>query len=217
MDETIEQFVADLAAERTATLVNQYAGDIPGIDRPGGARIRRANLRTYLEPRIGCPLALIGEAPSAHGARFSGIAFTAERSLPPDRRTSPAGLRPDGFTEHSATILGRAMSQAGIDAGEVALWNVVPFHPARANDPFRNRLPAADELDLGARWLERFLALMRPGMVVAVGQTASRALPAGTRVVRHPANGGSRQLQLDLASLATVLGTMDQRTRPPRT
>jgi uracil-DNA glycosylase len=206
LDETIEQFVADLAAEKTATLVNQYAVDIPGIDRPGGARIRRANLQSYLKPRIGCSMALIGEAPSAHGARFSGIAFTAERSLPPDRRTSAVGLRPTGFTEHSATILGRAMSRAGIDPGDVALWNVVPFHPARIDDPFRNRLPAADEFGLGARWLERFLALMRPAMVVAVGQTASRALPAGTRVVRHPANGGSRQLHLDLASLASELG-----------
>lgn len=206
MDDTIERFVTDLAGEITSTLVNQYASEVPGIDRPGGASIRRDNLRTYLEPRIGRPLAMIGETPSAHGARFSGIAFTAERSLPPDRRTSAPGLRPGGFTELSATILGRGLDHAGIDPSDVVLWNVVPFHPARLDDRLRNRTPTAGELDLGARWLARFRALMRPALVVAVGQTASRALPAGTRVIRHPANGGSRQLRLDLASLAAEMG-----------
>jgi uracil-DNA glycosylase len=210
MDDTIERFVSDLASEDTLTLVNQYASEIPRIDRPGGASIRRDNLRAYLEPRIGRQLALIGEAPSAHGARFSGIAFTAERSLPSNRRTSAQGLRPGGFTEHSATILGRALIQVGIDPNDVVLWNVVPFHPARVDDPLRNRSPTAGELALGARWLARFRALMRPALVVAVGQTASRALPAGTRVVRHPANGGSPQLQLDLASL---IADLDDRRR----
>lgn len=206
MEDTVERFVADLAAEVAPTLVNQYAVAIPGIDGPRGASIRRANLRTYLEPRIGRPLALIGEAPSAHGARFSGIAFTAERSLPPDRRTSAPGLRAGGFTEHSATVLGRAFDQSHIDPADVILWNAVPFHPARLDDPLRNRRPSADELVAGARWLARFLALMRPGLIVAVGRTAGQALPAGTLIVRHPANGGSRQLQIDLAGLASELG-----------
>ncbi len=83
MKDTVERFVTDLAAEFAPTLINQYALEVPGIDGPRGASIRRANLRAYLEPRIGCPLALIGEAPSAHGARFSGIAFTAERGQAP--------------------------------------------------------------------------------------------------------------------------------------
>jgi uracil-DNA glycosylase len=211
MDDTVERFVADLASEVTPTLVNQYAVNVPGIDRLGGASIRQANLRTYLETRIGRPLALIGEAPSAHGARFTGIAFTAERSLAPDRWTSAPSLRPSGFTEHSATVLGRALGQAGIDPSDLILWNAVPFHPARVDDLLRNRRPTADELDLGARWLVRFLPLMRPALVVAVGRTASRALAAGTRVIRHPANGGSRQLQLDLASLAVELGSVRER------
>jgi uracil-DNA glycosylase len=98
------------------------------------------------------------------------------------------------------------LGQAGIDPGDVILWNAVPFHPARADDPLRNRRPSADELVVGAGWLARFLALMQPGPVVAVGRTAGQALPAGTRIVRHPANGGSRQLQIDLAGLASELG-----------
>jgi hypothetical protein len=98
MRDSIERLVTDLAAEQTRLLVNQYAIEVPGLDRPGAAAIRCANLRTYLEPRVGAPLALVGEAPSAHGARFSGIAFTAERTLRPEQRTSDPGLRPNGFT-----------------------------------------------------------------------------------------------------------------------
>jgi hypothetical protein len=154
---------------------------------------------------MGAPIALIGEAPSAHGARFSGIAFTAERSLAPADRTSAPGLRRDGFSEHSASVLASALRRAGFDLSSVMLWNAVPFHPADPSDPLRNRRPTASELVLGIAWLERILALMRPGMVVAVGRTAGRALPPGTRVIRHPANGGSRQLTADLTGLAREL------------
>ncbi len=218
--DSIDAFVADLARARPATLVNPYSDEVAGLDRPGAAAIRCANLRAYLEPRIGASLALIGEAPSAHGARFSGIAFTAERSLAPEQRTSAAGLRPDGFTEHSATVLRQALLAAGIDATDVVLWNVVPFHPARADDagrPLRNRPPRVEERALGSAWLLRFLELMKPRRVAAVGQTARRSMPHGTPVVRHPAHGGGPRLQADLASLAAGLSERSDPPAPPPT
>lgn len=206
MADSVERFVADLAHEVTGALVNQYAIEVPGVDRPGAAAVRRANLRAYLEPLVGARLALIGEAPSAHGARFSGIAFTPERSLSPAQRTSAPGLAPEGFTELSATILGGALAAAGLNPASVLLWNAVPFHPARADDPLRNRSPSRAELVLGKRWLDRFLALMRPGTIAAVGQSAKRVVPPGTRVLRHPANGGRPQLTAGLIALADELG-----------
>jgi uracil-DNA glycosylase len=205
MGDPVERFVADLARERAGALVNQYVGDVDGVDRPGGAAIRCANLRAYLRPRIGASLALIGEAPLAHGARFSGIAFTAERSLAPEQRTSAISLRREGFTEHSATVLHKALLAADLDPADVVLWNAVPFHPARSDDPLRNRTPDPDEVALGARWLDQFLALMQPRRIAAVGRTAARVLPPGTAIVRHPANGGSLQLRADLAKLAEQL------------
>lgn len=202
MPDSVARFVAGLARERPpAYLFNQYATEVPGLDRPGGAATRCDNLRAYLEPRIGVGLALIGEAPSAHGARFSGIAFTAERSLPPAQRTSEAGLRKDGFAEHSATVLRGAMEAAGMDPASVVLWNAVPFHPARADGQLRNRRPTVDELALGRQWLDRFLVLMHPSLVVGLGESSRRVLPAGTRVLRHPANGGKPKLQAGLAEL----------------
>lgn len=202
--DTVAAFVADLARADVPPLVNQYRVEIPGLDVPGGAAVRCANLAEYLAARTRPHFALIGEAPSAHGARFSGIAFTSERSLPPERRTSAPGRRRDGFSEHSATVLRRVMDEVGLDPRDVVLWNVVPFHPARAEDPLRNRRPRRHEVELGMAWLSRFLALMAPLLVVAVGRTAAAVLPAGTRVVRHPANGGSRRLRADLEALGEV-------------
>lgn len=207
MPDSVARFVADLAGERPpGNLFNQYAIEVPGLDRPGGAATRCNNLRAYLEPRIGVGLALIGEAPSAHGARFSGIAFTAERCLPPAQRTSADDLRRDGFAEHSATVLRGAMEAAGMDPASVVLWNAVPFHPARADDPLHNRRPTAEELALGRRWLDRFLVLIQPRLVVGLGQSSRRVLPAGTVVLRHPANGGKPRLQAGLMEIATEIG-----------
>ena len=205
MADSVQWFVADLARELTGALVNQYAVEVPGMDRPGAAAIRCVNLRAYLEPRVGARLALIGEAPSAHGARFSGIAFTAERSLDPAQRTSAPGLAPDGFTEHSATILSGALAESGIDPASVVLWNAVPFHPARPDDRLRNRRPRAVELALGQYWLVRLVALMRPGKIAALGKSAARVLPPGTTVLRHPANGGGPKLTAGLIALAAEL------------
>lgn len=201
VNEDVEQFVADLAAATAGSLFNQYSREVPGLDRPGAAAIRRENLMAYLESRIGAFLALIGEAPSAHGARFSGIAFTSERLLDADRHTSALGLRPSGFAELSATVLRNAIRDAGLDEKEIVLWNVVPFHPAPPNQPLRNRPPTATELATGREWLNRFIRLMGPHTIVAVGQTARRSLPPGTTVVRHPANGGYPQLSADLLAL----------------
>jgi len=205
MTDSIDRFVADLAAAQTGALVNQYRVEIPELDRPGGAAIRCANLRAYLEPRIGAPLALIGEAPSAHGARFSGIAFTAERSLPPGQRTSALGLKPNGFAEHSATIVRQALEAVEIDPAQVLLWNAVPFHPCRHDDQLRNRQPDEDELVLGDRWLKRFMKLMRPRTTAAVGKWAQALRPEWTPL-RHPSYGGGPELRAGLAILVVDSG-----------
>jgi hypothetical protein len=200
MPDSIDRFVADLAREETGALVNQYAVEVPGLDRPGGAAIRCDNLRAYLEPRIGARLALVGEAPSAHGARFSGIAFTAERSLPPSQWTSAPDLKPNGFAELSATVVRRALEAVDLDPAQVLLWNAVPFHPCSPDNPLKNRQPDSDELALGARWLERFIDLMQPRQVAAVGKWAQSVRPDWTPL-RHPSHGGGPELQAGLARL----------------
>ena len=92
-----------------------------------------------------CRLLLIGEAPGYQGCRFSGIAFTSERSLPPAARTS---IRPEGWSEPSATIVHGALRDLGLEEATI-LWNACPFHPALPSGPLTNRTPTPADLVRG--------------------------------------------------------------------
>jgi hypothetical protein len=178
----------------------------PGLERPEAAVLRRANATAYLDARAGrSPLLLVGEAMGYAGGRFSGIAFTAERTLlgwgAPFKATS---LRSEGWAEQSGTIVHGALATLGI-AGDTVLWNVVPAHPHRPGTPLSNRTPAAAELRAGALVLGELIERLAPRATIAVGRTAERALgelglPCHGSV-RHPANGGATAFRSGLARL----------------
>src|SRR5690349_14930359 len=112
------------------------ADETPELDLPGGAGARRANVVRYLAERTAVrPVLLVGEAMGYAGGRFSGIAFTAERTLhawgPPYAATS---TRPEGFSEQSGTIVHGLLAELGCEH-RVVLWNVVPAHPHRPGAP----------------------------------------------------------------------------------
>ena len=182
--DTPERFVADLSAASIGATVNPYSVFDPAFDREGGAATRAANLVAYLRSRMSPELLLVGEAPGYQGCRFSGVAFTSERSLPPERRSS---LRPEGWSEPSATIVHRALRDLGIE-DVVALWNACPMHPAggRANS---NRTPTRAEVGEGAL-CSAAAALGVPGCL------------------RHPANGGARKFRDGLAACAAEMGLL---------
>jgi uracil-DNA glycosylase len=158
--------------------------------------IRRANATPYLNARSGrAPLLLVGEAMGYAGGRFTGIAFTAERTLQawgvPFAVTS---VRPEGWAEQSGTIVHGALATLGLEEGTV-LWNVVPAHPHRSGEPLSNRTPSVGELRAGAEVLGELIERLAPRAIVAVGRSAERALgelglPCDASV-RHPANGGA--------------------------
>jgi hypothetical protein len=158
--------------------------------------IRRANASAYLNARAGrSPLLLVGEAMGYAGGRFTGIAFTAERTL--QAWGEPYGVtsvRPEGWAEQSGTIVHGALGTLGLEEGAV-LWNVVPAHPHRPGEPLSNRTPSVGELRAGAEVLGELIELLAPRAIVAVGRSAERALgelglPCDASV-RHPANGGA--------------------------
>jgi len=183
------------------TLVNPYACFDPNLDRPGAAAIRAATLLAYLEARSQPVLLLVGEAAGYQGCRFSGIAFTSERSLPPSQWTSS---RPEGWKEPSATIVHGALKALELEERTI-LWNVVPFHPAGPSS-LSNRRPTAAERRAGTVWLRRLLAITEPGTVAAIGRVAEAALPPGTPYLRHPARGGAGRFRDGLAELARERG-----------
>ena len=130
----LQALVERLAALELDGCANPYreADEDPELDAPGAAAGRRANLAAYLDARAGAPLLLVGEAMGYRGGRFSGIAFTAERTLlewgAPFRPTS---TRTGGWAEPSGTIVHGALAEAGAEHLAV-LWNSVPAHPAPA-------------------------------------------------------------------------------------
>jgi uracil-DNA glycosylase len=182
----------------------------PAHERAEGPALRRANATAYLDARAGrAPLLLVGEAMGYAGGRFSGIAFTAERTLlgwgTPFEATS---LRPEGWAEQSGTIVHGALAALGI-AGDTVLWNVVPAHPHRPGEPLSNRTPAVGELRAGAEVLGELVERVAPRATVAVGRSAERALgelglPCHGSV-RHPANGGAPAFRSGLAAFFAQL------------
>jgi uracil-DNA glycosylase len=199
-------FIERLAERSFGTAFPMFRQSDPAVERAEGPAIRRANATAYLDARAGrAPLLLVGEAMGYAGGRFSGIAFTAERTLlgwgEPFEATS---LRPEGWAEQSGTIVHGALAALGV-AGETVLWNVVPAHPHRPGEPLSNRTPALAELRAGAQVLGELVQRLAPRATVAVGRSAERALAElGLPVhgsVRHPANGGATAFRSGLAEL----------------
>jgi hypothetical protein len=156
------------------------------------------------------PVVLAGEAMGYAGGRFSGIAFTAERTLlewgPPYALTS---TRPGGYKEMSGSIVHGLLGELGLEQ-RVLLWNTVPAHPHPAGRPLGNRAPSMPERRAGGAVLGALLELVDPLAVVPVGKVAERSLAelgiASLPSVRHPAQGGATRFRAEArAALARVL------------
>jgi hypothetical protein len=177
----------------------------PALDRPDAAATRRRNLARYLTERTARPpVLLVGEAMGWAGGRFSGIAFTAERTLqrwgPPYQSSS---LRPQGYAEQSGSIVHGLLESLGAE-DQALLWNVVPAHPHRPGAPLTNRLPREDERRAGGEVLAELVTLAAPLALIPVGRTAERTLaelgiPAEA-AVRHPANAGATRFRAECAA-----------------
>jgi hypothetical protein len=181
------------------------------LDLPDAAATRRANLVRYLVERTReQPVVLAGEAMGYAGGRFSGIAFTAERTLlewgAPYALTS---FRPEGFKEMSGSIVHGLLGELGVEA-RVVLWNTVPAHPHPPGRPLGNRAPTMRERRAGGEALDLFLQAVRPLAIVPVGRIAEKALAdlgvATLPAVRHPAQGGATLFRTQAAAALHALG-----------
>jgi len=166
--------VRRLAAARIGDTFNQYAGS---------SALRR-RLRVYLESRHAAPMLLVGEAAGYRGARLSGLPFTSERQL-----------TGSGPAEATATIVHRVLAELELE-GSVLLWNVVPTHPHRPDEPRSNRRPTHAEVEASLPFLDALAASRR---LVAVGRLAAAVLDAP--YVRHPSHGGARKFRAALVEL----------------
>jgi len=187
---------------------NQYAQVDPELDVPGADRLRRENLLEYLDIFRRAKYVLVGEAPSFHGCRFSGIPFMCEDFLvgpSPLEWAAGAGFKrtstgPKLMKEHSASIVWETLG----GRRDVVLWNAFPWYAHKQGSASANRLPTKDEVFKAAPVLRTFLSLHPNARVYAVGRTAEHALgEIGIEAdyIRHPAMGGKRKFVEGIATL----------------
>ena len=219
-----EHFVASLGNYRADAVFNPWSEVDPDNDcAVSGPQIRKRQLLAYLEERIGIADSLLcAEAIGYQGGHFSGIPMTSERLLlgglrhkqlvpemvfrePAAQRTSRPEIRPNGFTEPTATIVWGFLQSQAIDPRRVVLWNAFPWHPYQPHKGFlSNRTPTDKELADGQRFLHDLLALGRFRQVIAVGEKSAAQLSRlgiSARKVRHPANGGAGLFREQMLSL----------------
>ena len=184
--------------------------------------IRRNNLLSYLRQRKSARYLLIAEAVGYQGGHFSGIAMTSERILlgqmlskgiTPDSvfkgnnhlRTSKPELKPNGFSEPTATIVWGAVLDSGIDPNKFLFWNIFPWHPYNPQKGMlSNRTPTRQELMYGPPIVKTLLKIFENMTVFAVGQKSAgkmRDMGIACEAFRHPARGGSRKFREQFAAV----------------
>ena len=105
---------------------------------------------------------LVGEAPGAQEV-LEGRPFAGQ-----------AGKKLDAF-----------LSATGIPRERLFISNVVKLRPfvSGPSGRRRNRAPSREEIAFFIPWLEREIGLVRPGLLVALGNTPLQALTDGQRTV----------------------------------
>jgi uracil DNA glycosylase superfamily protein len=197
----IDALLQDVSQATIGTTFNQFR-DAGADDLPDAPAIRLANLRHYLAERSTADVVAVGEAAGYQGMRWSGIAFTSEFDLlrwgDPYRRTS---RRPRPWKEPSGTIVHGVLEELGAER-RVILWNTVPTHPHELGREQSNRHPAPAEIAAGTPYAERLIDIVQPGLLIAVGRVAEKALANyEPRYVRHPAQSGATAFRAGMRSL----------------
>ena len=195
----LDELLTELAEAHIGRTLNPYRDAGPD-DVPDAPALRQANLRFYLEQRRDADVVAVGEAAGYQGLRWSGIAFTSERDLLRWGDSFRPTCRTRVWSEPSGTIVHGLLDQLGAER-RVILWNTVPTHPHRPGKPLSNRPPTAAEIAAGRKLTERFLGLVRPRVLIAVGRIAMAALGHDALYVRHPANAGAPGFRQQMAAI----------------
>jgi len=205
---------ADIARFGKALQDAETGINVANFYRAGRTNAQRHNLQCYLQQlRAFRPsVLLVGEAPGYNGCRLTGVPFSSEALLAEGVLGGALFTASNGYRtarepytrEQSAGIVWELLERHRTAA---LCWNAFCFHPHKPGHPDSNRKPTAKEIEAGAPFLRRLLALF-PSVttLVAVGNSAEHAL---TRLgiahvkVRHPAHGGKPQF---VAGMEKLLG-----------
>ncbi len=208
---TPSRFVAQLAEMHLPTVFNPYADCCKVHDRADAARLRKKNLRNFLEAALSNKVDTIWVARDLgyRGGRRTGIPLTDEVHLElvgqllggiKMRRATKGPI----VAERTAAIVWKVLSRI---SQPVVLWNVFPFHPHEPDDPFSNRCHTAAERQATLPLLESLIRLFKPRRLIAIGRDAHFALSdldLPITAVRHPSYGGQGEFTASLFNLYGV-------------
>ena len=201
-----EQQLFRVASNPITGLFNLYNSIQPVMDGPNADKIRRKNLRHYVDCfRISPKLLLVGEAPGWRGYRFSGVPFTSEAQLaagthPFSGHQSSNAAKPLG--ENSANYIWAVLAKLHPD---VFLWNAIPMHPHQPGMFAENRKPTIKERKQFELLTEGLISILKPHSVIAVGRVAESALQRhNPKYVRHPSFGGASEFRNEIRALGGI-------------
>lgn len=195
-------FVKALASIQLPNVFNPYADQCPVHDRANAASLRRRSLRSYLASveALGVDTIWMGRDLGYRGGRRTGLALTDEQHL-----RAVAGLYPGADTvkatlgpivaERTAAEIWSVLSELDVPP---LLWNVFPFHPHEAGDPFTNRKFTTKELSVVDELNAELVGWLGIRRIIAIGQDAAgygAQFGAPVECVRHPSYGGTTEFR----------------------
>ena len=206
---TPARFVKELTGLKFKHTFNPYSDLCAVHDMDDAPRSRSQALQSVLEAATEREIdsLWIGRDLGYRGGRRTGLAFTddvhvqahAERwELSVERPT-----KGDVVAEQTAVTVWRVLSQI---KAPVFLWNVFPLHPHEPGNPFSNRSHNARERRTGEEFLSQLISLLKPRLLVAIGNDAARTthgLSDRHRVIqaRHPSYGGQMEFLTQISEL----------------
>jgi uracil-DNA glycosylase len=206
---TPKQYISLLAAYQSPNTFNPYADACPFHDRKHAVKTRSNNLWHSLNAmrRAELDALWIGRDLGYRGGRRTGLALVDEAYLPVAAQRWQVPLKKATTGEVVAERTAKNIRLQLLQIEEpVFMWNVFPFHPHAADQPFSNRSHTAAEREDGLAFLEQLIKLLRPKRLVAIGNDAAAA---ASRIankeqvlqVRHPSYGGETIFRRQIAEL----------------
>ena len=216
---TVDEFVDELGSISLPNVFNPYRDVCAVADHAESAAIRRRNLICYCQAMQAQHVKMLwlGRDLGYRGGRRTGIALTDEFHLDALIRTyrlsgvAKATLGPEMKKERTATEVWKLLTAI---QKPVFLWNVFPFHPFDADEPFTNRRHTRREFDLCADILIHLITLLRPTTIIVLGADAEMAavrLGIPCKRVRHPSYGGQNEFA---RAIHRITGTLAGSSSP---